>query len=124
MNEIETYNWPITPLFFYDTVQLFETTDSAGNHYIGMRAPAHQDAAYEDERFVFNEVFSTDLDDFKAGKIDLLTLITQVYKQPWYLATMTATTPPSLTLEPQHTNIREESTLLPMSGFFLTDEMS
>lgn len=45
----ETYNWPITPLFFYDTVQIFETTDSVGDHYIGMRAPAEQDAAYDDE---------------------------------------------------------------------------
>ncbi len=103
-------------LFYYDGPQVFEARDAIGGHYIALMV--EQDDGHD--RYLVIGVAPEQLRQFRAGMIDLKTLMTDRVDFDWYLGTTDGNLSQPLTLIPQDGGL-SESGLLPDPGFILHD---
>jgi len=105
-----------TTLFYYDGPQVFEARDAIGGHYVGVMVEPQGG----EDRYLVAGVAPERLRQFRAGTIDLRSLLTEAANEAWYLATAAAGLDQPLTLVPQDTGLTQ-SGLLPDAGFVLHD---
>ena len=103
-------------LFSYDGPQVFEAQDATGGQYIAVAVEA-QDGL---DRYVVTGVGPERLRQFRAGRLDLRSLLAEAGSGEWYLTTPANGLDQPLVLVPQHTSI-EASGFLPDAGFVLHD---
>ena len=108
---------PTDILDYYDGVLLFEARDPLGGHYIG--AAAEPKDGYD--RFVVTGVRPERLREFRAGAVDLRTLMLESPWGEWYIALTNGDPGESLVLEPQEGNLADTTGLLPLEGYTLDD---
>jgi hypothetical protein len=103
-------------LFYYDGSQVFEARDAIGGHYVAVMVEP-QDGL---DRYLVAGVEPERLRQFRAGLLDLRSLLVERAVEDWYLAF--ALTGLSEPLELQIAQGRlGESALLPDAGFVLHD---
>ena len=100
--------------FSYDGPQVFEAQDATGGQYIAVAVEA-QDGM---DRYLVAGVGPEQLRQFRAGLLDLRSLLAEAGTGEWYLTTPTAGLDQPLMLVPQHKSI-EASGFLPDEGFVL-----
>lgn len=105
-------------LVYYDGVQVFEGRDSIGGHYVGVWVETAADA----DRYLVAGVAPERLREFRAGALDLRTLLLDARHGGWLLADVAdgferPTTPRPLD------NMAECPRFLPDEGFFLHDQI-
>ena len=106
-------------LFSYDGPQVFEAEDTTGGQYIAVAVEAQSGL----DRYLVAGVVPERLRQFRAGRLDLRSLLVKAGAKKWYLTTPAASLDQPLALVPQHTSI-EASGLLPDEGFVLHDSPS
>ena len=106
-------------LEYYDGIQIFAAQDPIGGHYVGEMI----DTVGDLDRYAVVGVRPERLDDLRAGRVDLRTLLLEYPGGDWYITTPEGTTDDPLTLEPQQTPLAETD-YLPQAGYFLDDEPS
>ena len=104
-------------LEYYDGIQIFAAQDLIGGRYIGELI----DAVGNYDRYAVVGVRPERLDDFRAGHVDLRTLLLEYPGGEWYITIPEGTVDDPLTLEPQQTPLAETD-YLPKPGYFLNDE--
>ena len=109
---------PTDILDYYDGVLVFEAQDLLGGHYIG--AAAEPKDGYD--RFVVTGVRPERLREFRAGAVDLRTLMLEAPGGEWYIALTNGDPGESLVLEPQEGNLADTTGLLPLEGYTLGDD--
>ena len=102
-------------LFYYDGPQILEARDAIGGHYLVVMATADDGR----ERCLAVGVAPERLRQFRAGALELRSLMVEAGREEWYLATATNLNQP-LEIEPQQTPLAESSHL-PDDGFVLPD---
>lgn len=102
-------------LFYYDGPQILEARDAIGGHYLVVMATADDGR----ERRLAVGVAPERLRQFRAGALELRSLMVEAGREEWYLATATNLNQP-LEIEPQQTPLAESSHL-PDDGFVLPD---
>lgn len=103
-------------LFYYDGPQVFEARDAIGGHYVAVmveREGAH-------DRYLVAGVEPERLRQFRAGLLDLRTLLVERGEAEWHLATVEGGLGEPLNALPQ-TDLLSASPLLPDAGFVLHD---
>ena len=88
-------------LFPYDGPQVFEAQDATGGQYIAIAVEA-QDGL---NRYVVTGVGPERLRQFRAGLLDLRSLLAEAGTGEWYLTTLAVGLDQPLALAPQHTSI-------------------
>ena len=106
-------------LFSYDGPQVFEAQDASGGQYIAVAVEAQNGL----DRYLVTGVGPERLRQFRAGLLDLRSLLVEAGTGEWYLTTPAAGLDQPLALVPQHTSI-EASGFLPDAGFVLHDAPS
>ncbi len=101
-------------LFSCDDPQVFEAQDETGGQYIAVAVEA-QDGL---DRYLVTGVGPGRLRQFRAGLLDLRSLLAEAGTGEWYMTTLAAGLNQPLMLVPQHTSI-EASGFLPDAGFVL-----
>lgn len=102
-------------LFYYDGPQILEARDAIGGHYLVVMATADDGR----DRCLAVGVAPERLRQFRAGALELRSLMVEAGREEWYLATATNLDQP-LEIEPQQTPLAE-SHHLPDDGFVLPD---
>jgi hypothetical protein len=105
-----------TTLFYYDGPQVFEARDTIGGHYVAVMVASENGA----DRYLVAGVAPERLRQFRAGTLDLRTLLSEGVAEEWYLTTVATGLDQPLALVPQTTPLAE-SGLLPDEGFLLHD---
>lgn len=105
---------PCAVLFYYDGIQLFEARDSFGGNYLGLLV--EPDGLRE--RFLVAGVEPSRLWGFKAGTLDLRTLLLDREDTSYYIALPTTSFSEPIQLVEQVGSI-EDSGWLPDPGFLL-----
>ena len=105
-----------TSLFYYDGLQVFEAQDTIGGHYVGVMVGPENGS----DRYLVAGVPLELLRQFRAGSLDLRSLLIEAGVEEWYLATASAVLDQPLLLLPQASSLAD-SGLLPEEGFFLHD---
>jgi hypothetical protein len=105
-----------TTLFYYDGPQVFEARDTIGGHYVAVMVASENGA----DRYLVAGVAPERLRQFRAGTLDLRTLLSEGGAEEWYLTTVATGLDQPLALVPQTTPLAE-SGLLPDEGFLLHD---
>ena len=100
-------------LLYYDCELLFEAADRSGQRYIA----AHDDDCRTACSYVVAPATKKNLAAFKAGKIDLRSLLLSAPKGVWYVATMNVGDD-SIALTRQNVPIAEYAEL-PESGYYI-----
>lgn len=100
-------------LFYYDGPQVFEARDVIGGHYIAVMLDPRDDQ----DCYLVAGVAPAKLREFRAGLLDLKSLIVTHGEAEWFLAHGNDLTAP-LALEKQNVSL-VESGLLPEPGFLL-----
>ena len=103
-------------LFSYDGPQVFEAQDATGGQYIAVSVETQNGL----DRYLVTAVVPERLRQFRAGTLDLRSLLAEAGTGEWYLATPAAGLDQPLALVPQRTPI-EASGFLPDAGFVLHD---
>lgn len=103
-------------LFSYDGPQVFEAQDANGGQYIAVAVEA-QDGL---DCYVVTGIGPERLRRFRAGLLDLRSLLAEAGSGEWYLTTPAAGLDQPLALAPQYTSI-QASEFLPDEGFVLHD---
>ena len=106
-------------LEYYDGIQIFEAVDSGGDYYVADLIGTESDY----DRYSVVGVNAGRLAAFKAGQVDLRTLMLEAPGGEWYIAVADGGVEDPLTLEPQHGPL-EETDYLPEEGFFLNPPSS
>ena len=101
-------------LFSYDGPQVFEARDAIGEQYIAVAVEAQNGL----DRYLVTSVVPERLCQFRAGRLDLRSLLAEAGTGEWYLTTPAAGLDQPLVLVPQLTSI-EASGFLPDEGFVL-----
>ena len=101
-------------LEYYDGIQMFAARDNAGAHYICDLI----DSAGEFDRYAVTAVCPKRLADFRAGRVDLRTLLLESPGGKWYIAMAKGTIDEPLQLIPQSEPL-PDSGYLPEEGYFL-----
>jgi hypothetical protein len=101
-------------LFHYDGPQLFEARDAIGGHYMAVMVDP-QDGK---DRYLVAGVEPERLRQFRAGLLDLLTLLSERAVEDWFLTVSVGGLSEPLTLEPAQGALAE-SGFLPEPGFIL-----
>ena len=101
-------------LEYYDGIQVFAARDPAGGHYVADLIGT--EGVYD--RYSVIGVRPQRLAAFKAGKVDLRTLMLEAPGGEWYIAVADGGVEDPLTLEPQDGPL-EDTDFLPEEGFFL-----
>lgn len=107
-------------LFYYDGPQIIEGRDLFGGHYIGVMVEPDG----EEDRYLIAGVVPESLRRFRAGGLDLRSLIKEHGPEEWYLATVEGgllDQPLKLLSQP---GALVASGFLPDSGFLLHDQAS
>lgn len=104
-----------TTLFYYDGPQIFEARDSIGGHYVALLGGLHEGK----DRYLVVGVAPERLRQFRAGRLDLRSLMVESGKDEWYLAATNDLSQP-LVIEPQRARL-VDSDFLPEDGFVLHD---
>ena len=104
-------------LDYYDGIQLFAAQDPIGGRYVGEMI----DTVGDYDRYLVVGVRPERLDDFKAGHVDLRTILLESPDGEWYIATASGTIDDPLTLDPQK-GVLAETDYLPEDGYYLEDE--
>ena len=104
-------------LLYYDGVQIFEGRDLIGGHYV---ATLIDDANGADVYAVVG-VSPESLRRFRAGAIDLKSLMLETPSEQWYIAQPESGEGVPIRLQPQ-TSALAESGFLPDDGLVLYDE--
>ena len=100
-------------LFYYDGPQILEALDAIGGHYLVVMVNVGDDR----DRCLAVGVAPDRIRQFRAGALDLKSLMVEAGSEEWHLATATNLEQP-LAIELQQTPL-SESGLLPDDGFFL-----
>ena len=108
---------PTAILDYYDGVLLFEARDLLGGHYIGTAGKPKD--GYD--RFMVTGVRPERLREFRAGMLDLRTLLLEAPGGEWYIALTKGDPGASVALEPQGGNIADADDFLPLEGYTLDD---
>ena len=103
-------------LFSYDGPQVFEAQDATGGRYIAVAVETQAGL----DRYLVTGVGPERLRQFRAGLLDLRSLLAEAGSGEWYLTTPAAGLDQPLALAPQYTSI-EASGFLPDAGFMLHD---
>ena len=101
-------------LEYYDGIQIFEAVDSGGDYYVADLIGTEGDY----DRYSVVGVNAPRLAAFKAGQVDLRSLMLDAPSGEWYIAVADGGLEDPLTLEPQHGPL-EDTGYLPEEGFFL-----
>jgi hypothetical protein len=105
-----------TTLFYYDGPQVFEARDAIGGHYVAvMVEPEHGK-----DRYLVIGVEPERLRQFRAGLLDLRTLLAERGEAEWHLTTVEGGLNGPLTILPQ-TGPLAASPFLPDAGFLMHD---
>jgi hypothetical protein len=105
-----------TTLFYYDGTQVFEARDDIGGHYVAVLVEPEQGH----DRYLVAGVEPERLRQFRAGSLDLRSLLTEAGAEEWYLAIAAKGLGQALTLLPQTASLAG-SGYLPDAGFVLHD---
>lgn len=103
-------------LFYYDGPQVFEARDAIGGYYVAVAVEPKEGH----DRYLVSGVAPERLRQFRAGLLELRTLLAEGGQEEWYLASAEAGLDLPLSLQPQSAPI-VESDLLPDPGFLLHD---
>ena len=103
-------------LDYYDGIRLFAARDPIGGHYVCDMI----DTVGDFDRYLAVGVRPEQLTDFRAGRVDLRTLLLESPDGEWYITVADGTIDDSLTLEPQQEPLAETE-YLPNEGFFLEE---
>lgn len=103
-------------LDYYDGIQIFAARDPIGGHYLCEMV----DTAGDFDRYAVVGVRPERLSDFRAGRVDLRTLLLEPPGGEWYITVADGTIDDPLTLEPQRQPLAETD-YLPDEGFFLEE---
>ena len=104
-------------LVYYDGILLFEARDPLGGHYIA----SHIDVVGGLDRYAVVGVSPDSLRRFRAGLIDLRSLMLEMPDGEWYIARPTADVDTPIDLEPQTARL-EDTDYLPDDGLVLYDD--
>src|SRR5579862_7765911 len=105
-----------TTLFYYDGTQVFEARDSIGGHYIAVMV----EPVDGHDRYLVAGVAPERLRQFRAGLLDLRTLLIERGEIEWHLAIIDKSLNESLEIVPQAGDLGSSS-FLPDAGFVLHD---
>ena len=100
-------------LDYYDGIQIFAARDPIGGHYVCDMI----DTVGDHDRHAVVGVRPERLEDFRAGRVDLRTLLLESPGGEWYITVADGMIDDSLTLEPQQEPLAETD-YLPEEGFF------
>jgi hypothetical protein len=104
----------VATLYYYDGPQVFEARDDSGGHYVAvMVAPTSSH-----DRFLVTPAAPSSLRGFRAGELDLRSLMLEQGAQEWFLAESDGGVEERLKLIPQ-AGALVDSHFLPDSGFCL-----
>ena len=103
-----------TTLFYYDGPQVFEARDAVGGDYVAVMV----EPLNGQDRYLVAMVDPERLRQFRAGLLDLRSLIAKRAAGDWFLAIAPAGLGVALPLNPGQGSL-EASGFLPESGFFL-----
>ena len=103
-------------LFYYDGPQVLEARDGIGGHYVAVLAPSGGAA----ERYLVAGVAPERLRQFRAGELDLRSLLLESEVEARYLATVESSLNRPLVLD-RLSGPLVDGELLPDAGFFLHD---
>ena len=101
-------------LEYYDGIQIFAAHDTAGVHYVCDMI----DSAGDFDRYVVAAVCPKRLADFRAGRVDLRTLLLESPSGKWYITVAKGTIYDPLELIPQAQPVAD-SGHLPEESYFL-----
>ena len=104
-------------LEYYDGIQIFAARDPIGGHYIGDMI----DMVGDYDRYAVAGVSPERLADFRAGQVDLRTLLLEIPGGEWYIMMPEGGIDDPQTLIPQSESMAEAG-VLPEDGFFLGPE--
>lgn len=104
-------------LFEYDGPQVFEARDAIGGHYVGLAVEPDGPC----DRCLVVGVAPERLDSFRAGRLDLRTLLLERPDPDWFLARLEGGIDHPFEIHPGSGSLLE-SGFLPDEGFFLCDE--
>jgi hypothetical protein len=105
-----------TTLFYYDGPQVFEARDAIGGHYVAVMVGP--DAG--EDRYLVAGIEPERLRQFRAGLLDLRSLLTERAIEEWFFAVSPGGLNEPLALQPAPGKLAE-SEFLPESGFVLHD---
>lgn len=100
-------------LEYYDGILLFTAQDPIGGNYICEAI----DTVGDFDRYAVVGVRPERLEDFRAGRVDLRTLMLEAPEGEWYITVDDGGTDDPLMLEPQHVPLTETG-YLPKEGYF------
>jgi len=103
-------------LFYYDGPQVFEARDAIGGHYVAMMVEPEN----SQDRYLVAGVEPERLRQFRAGLIDLRTLLTERSVEEWFLTVAGNDLGEPLELHPGQGRLTEGA-FLPDAGFLLHD---
>jgi hypothetical protein len=105
-----------TTLFYYDGPQVFEARDMIGGHYVAVMVEPKNGH----DRYLVAGVAPERLRQFRAGTLDLRSLLAEAGAEDWYLTAAATGLDQPLVLELQAAPLTA-SGLLPDEGFLLHD---
>ncbi len=105
-----------TTLFYYDGPQVFEARDAIGGHYVAVMVEPHDGQ----DRYLVAGVEPERLRQFRAGSLDLRSLLVERTIEDWFLTFASDGLSGPLTLQPAPGRLAE-SAFLPDPGFVLHD---
>ena len=108
---------PVAVLDYYDGIQLFEGRDPIGGHYIAVLLASLGKA----EHFLVTGAKPERLQQFRAGVLDLRTLLLDAPGGEWFFIYADVPYGEPLTLIPQEGDLTEREDLLPGEGYTLDD---
>ena len=107
---------PTEVLAYYDGVEVFAGQDGGGGRYVGAFIDGRGDA----DRYLVVGARAERLGEFRAGMLDLRTLLLEAPGGEWYTTLAWGEAGESLVLEPQAGSL-EATDYLPDPGFLLGD---
>lgn len=102
-------------LDYYDGIEVFAARDAIGGHYIALAI----DTVGGYGRYVVTGAVPEGLQQFRAGVLDLRTLLLEATGGEWYITVADGAIDDPLALEPQAGPLAEREEFLPEPGFIL-----
>ena len=105
-------------LEYYDGIQLFAAYDPIGGNYLGVAI----DTVGDYDRYAVVGVRPDRMADFRAGQVDLRTVMLEAPGGEWYITVDDGAIDDPLVLEQQHKPLEETEHLPDGEGYFLRAE--
>ena len=105
-------------LEYYDGILLFAACDPIGGNYLGEAI----DPEGDHDRYAVVGVRPDRMADFRAGRVDLRTVMLEAPGGEWYITVADGTIDDPLVLEQQHKPLEETNHLPGGAGYFLRPE--